>query len=148
MKKENQHFPQMTIIWHKIRHFQTTKTIWCQNKITNVSNGLLVHDVLDISKSTSTYCWSHLLTNSGNLVAHLIHAFEWLVRSEEITWVRSDIILFLYNIFLYTWITWTDIALALISRPITNWYIGDLFPFENKLMFKTKLYRNTSFINI
>ena len=32
----------------------------------------LVHDVFDMSKSTSTYCWSHLLTNSGNLVAHLI----------------------------------------------------------------------------
>ena len=43
-----------------------------------VVNGLfticlsLVHDVLDRAKSTSTYCWSHLLTNSGNLVAHLI----------------------------------------------------------------------------
>ena len=32
----------------------------------------LDHDVLDMSKSTSTYYWSHLFTNSRNLVAHLI----------------------------------------------------------------------------
>ena len=43
MKEENQHFPQMTIIWHKIRHFHTTKSIWRQNKITNVSKQFVYH---------------------------------------------------------------------------------------------------------
>ena len=44
----------------------------CQNGLFTICLSL-VHDVLDMSKSTSTYCWSHLFTNSGNLVAHLIH---------------------------------------------------------------------------
>ena len=43
MKEENQHFPQMTIIWHKIRRFHTTKSIWRQNKITNVSKRFVYH---------------------------------------------------------------------------------------------------------
>ena len=43
MKGENQHFPQMTIIWHKIRHFHTTKSICRQNKITNVSKRFVYH---------------------------------------------------------------------------------------------------------
>ena len=32
----------------------------------------LVHDIFDMSTSTSTYCWIYLLTNSGNLVEHSI----------------------------------------------------------------------------
>ena len=32
MKEENQHFPQITIIWHKIRHFHTTKSIGSATK--------------------------------------------------------------------------------------------------------------------
>ena len=43
MKEENQHFPQMTIIWHKIRHFHTTKSIWRRNKIINVSKRFVYH---------------------------------------------------------------------------------------------------------
>ena len=43
MKEENHHFLQMTIIWHKIRHFLTTKSIWRQNKITNVSKRFVYH---------------------------------------------------------------------------------------------------------
>ena len=42
-EEENQHFPQMTIIWYKIRHFHTTKSIWRQNKITNVSKRFVYH---------------------------------------------------------------------------------------------------------
>ena len=38
MNKENQHFPQMTIIWHNIRHLYTT-----QNKIINVSKRFIYH---------------------------------------------------------------------------------------------------------
>ena len=48
-----------------------TKSLMCQQGLFTICLSLL-HDVLDRSKSTSTYCWSHLLTNSGNLVAHLI----------------------------------------------------------------------------
>ena len=48
-----------------------TKSLMCQNGLFTICLSL-VHVVLDRSKSTSTYCWSHLLTNSGNLVAHLI----------------------------------------------------------------------------
>ena len=33
----------MTIIWHKIRHFHATKSIWRQNKITNVSKRFVYH---------------------------------------------------------------------------------------------------------
>ena len=43
----------------------------CQNGLFTICLSL-VHDVLDMSESTSTYCWSHLFTNSVNLVAHLI----------------------------------------------------------------------------
>ena len=43
MKETNQHFPKMTIIWHKIRHFHTTKSIWHQNKITNRSKRFVYH---------------------------------------------------------------------------------------------------------
>ena len=43
MKEENQHFPKMTIIWHKIRYFHTTRSIWRQNKITNVSKRFVYH---------------------------------------------------------------------------------------------------------
>ena len=43
MKEENQHFPQMTIIRHKIRHFHITKSIWRKNKITNVSKRFIYH---------------------------------------------------------------------------------------------------------
>ena len=79
MKVENQHFPQMKIIWHKIKHLHATKSIYdaktkslmCQNSLFTICLSL-VHDVLDRSKSTSTYCWIHLLTNSENIVAHLI----------------------------------------------------------------------------
>ena len=49
-----------------------TKSLICQNGLFTTCLSL-VYDVLDRSKSTSTYCWSHLLTNSGNLVSHLIH---------------------------------------------------------------------------
>ena len=77
MKEENQYFPQMRIIWHKITHFHRTNSIWRQKKSLMCQNGLfiiclrLIHDVLDRWKSTRTYCWIHLFTNSGNLVAHL-----------------------------------------------------------------------------
>ena len=43
----------------------------CQNGLFTICLSL-VHDVLDMLKSTSTYCWSHLFTNSENLFAHLI----------------------------------------------------------------------------
>ena len=43
----------------------------CQNGLFTICLGL-VHDVLDGSKSTNNYCWSHLLKSSGNLVAQLI----------------------------------------------------------------------------
>ena len=82
MKEVNQHFPQMTIIWHKIRHFHTTydaktKSLMCKNGLFTICLSL-VHGVLDRSKSTSTYCWIHLLTNSGNLVAHLIYIYIYI----------------------------------------------------------------------
>ena len=48
-----------------------TKSLMCQKGLFTICLRL-VHDVLDMSKSTSTYCWSHLFRNSGNLVAHLI----------------------------------------------------------------------------
>ena len=48
-----------------------TKSLMCQNDLFTICLSL-VHEVLDMSKSTSTYCWSHLFINSGNLVAHLI----------------------------------------------------------------------------
>ena len=48
-----------------------TKSLMCQNGLFTMCLSL-IHDVLGMSKSNSTYCWSHLLTNSGNLVAHLI----------------------------------------------------------------------------
>ena len=48
-----------------------TKSLMCQNGLFSICLSL-VHDVLDTSKSTSTYCLSHLFTNSGNLVAHLV----------------------------------------------------------------------------
>ena len=48
-----------------------TKSVMCQNGFFTICLSL-VHDVLDKLKSTSTYFWSHLLSNSGNLVAHLI----------------------------------------------------------------------------
>ena len=43
MKEENQHFPQMAIIWQKIRHFHTTKSIRRQNKIINMSKRFVYH---------------------------------------------------------------------------------------------------------
>ena len=43
LKEENQHFPQMSIIWHKIKHFHTTKSIWRQKKITNMSKRFDYH---------------------------------------------------------------------------------------------------------
>ena len=43
MKEGNQHFPQITSIWHKMRHFHTTKSIWRQNKITNGSKRFVYH---------------------------------------------------------------------------------------------------------
>ena len=48
-----------------------TKSLMCQNGLFTICKSL-VPDVLDMSKSTRTYCWSHLLTNSGKLVAHII----------------------------------------------------------------------------
>ena len=48
-----------------------TKSLLCQNSLFTICLSL-VHDVLDMSKSTSTYCRSHLFISSGNLVAHLI----------------------------------------------------------------------------
>ena len=33
MKEKNQHFSQMAVIWHKIRHIKTKKSIWRLNKI-------------------------------------------------------------------------------------------------------------------
>ena len=79
----------MTIIWLKIRHFHTTKSIVydAKTKLLMCQNGLftiylsLVYEGLDMSKSTSTYCWSHLFTNSGNLVAHLILSSMVLTRN-------------------------------------------------------------------
>ena len=66
---------------HKWRLFGTKSDIFTQPKVYNAKkkslmcqNGLfticlsLVHDVLDRSKSSSTYCWSHLLKNSGTFV--------------------------------------------------------------------------------
>ena len=44
----------------------------CQNGVFTICLSL-VHDVSDKLKSARTYCWSHLLTNSGNLVTHLIY---------------------------------------------------------------------------
>ena len=48
-----------------------TKSLMCQNGIFTICLNL-IHDVLGMSKSTSTYWWSLLLTNSVNLLAHLI----------------------------------------------------------------------------
>ena len=75
MKEKHQHFLQMMIIWHKITHFHTAKSMWHQNKITNVSNGCinyklrhilsLIQNVFDTSKSTSTYCWNNVMSNNA-----------------------------------------------------------------------------------
>ena len=81
-KKENQNFPQMKIIWHKNSHFHTVKSIWCQKKITDASKRFIYHIsklgswILGTLKSTIPFCWSHLLTNSRNLVAHLIDHWQ------------------------------------------------------------------------
>ena len=62
MKEENQHFPQMTIIWHKIKILTQPKVYEAKTKSLMCKKGLfticlsLVHDILDMSKSTSTLC--------------------------------------------------------------------------------------------
>ena len=47
-------------------HDAKTKSLMCQNGLFTICLSL-IHDVLDMSKWTSTYCWSHLFANSGNL---------------------------------------------------------------------------------
>ena len=66
-----------------------TKSPVCQNGLFTICLSL-VHDVLDGSKSTSTYCWSYLLTNSGNLIAHRIHWVEGRLCWEiDIIWLKK-----------------------------------------------------------
>ena len=54
MKKENQHFPQMTTICHKSRHFHTPKVYDAKTKSLICQNGLfstylsMIRDVLDM----------------------------------------------------------------------------------------------------
>ena len=43
-----------------------TKSLMCQNGLFTICLSL-VHDVLGMSKSTSTYCWSHLFTILRNI---------------------------------------------------------------------------------
>ena len=61
------HFPQMTIIWHKIRHFHITKSIWRQNKITNMSKRFVVHHMSKLGSWRFRYVKidQHLLLESS-----------------------------------------------------------------------------------
>ena len=55
----------------------------CQNGSFIICKSL-VHDVLDMSKSTSTYCWRHPLTNSENLVAQPNNPISFVNQYDQI----------------------------------------------------------------
>ena len=71
----------------------------CQNGLFTICLSL-VYNVLDVSKSTSIYCWNHLLTNSGNLVVHLIFFFSNSITREAFPEACNDCHVYLtYKIF-------------------------------------------------
>ena len=91
MKEENQNFPQMTIIWHEIRHFHTTKSIWRQNKITNVSKRFVYH----MSKPGS-WCFGYVKIDQHLRLEPSIHKQRELSCAPNIISEKGSLMSFVF----------------------------------------------------